>query len=697
VTTIAELRGRSEDLFSQLLAAQTTRSGGRRPAAAARRTPEQFSWFDPEHAIKAAALSFRLSALAASRKRVNDALGSALDHVEEEARRADPEQVRQGFALFVTHNHEGRRLAKPRTVAAAPGLFNPPGRGTGTRRPSISIGGLSPGLDYWREDALANEHHQHWHEVYPYTGLPPRRFADWLAQTSQGELVAILTAMVPENPNWASTVSSSSSTQLAQLFAQAVQSDRVNRLPRDLYSKLFHLNDRQGELFFYMHQQMLARYDAELLSAGLDRVEPFGPEAWGKPIAAGHDPIGVPGFSRREPDRMLPAEAASQLDALSQEIDVALRSKRLRDAQGGTVPIDRTNIGEAVEATVGQLHELDPAAYPGLHNAGHGHIARLSRPPDRGVMRSTVTAIRDPVFWQWHKFIDELNATWQKTLAPYEFDDAPNVLLRNGLEADGEAAWASPDIILCRTSDLPPRTDPSNHGEKLFGGANWSSDFSEAQATAGSTTLQTTGGLITNMATVNFGGKAVRYLTHEPFSYFIRIENKAAGPLDVTVRILLAPADQASDRRAWMEMDKFPVTVPGRSKTVVYRPDTESSIVKRPSETGPESVLAGGGDPDENSYCDCGWPYTLLLPRGTAAGMPCRLLVMCSDARIDRIDAPEHCGSMSYCGAVDRYPDARDMGYPFCRPFAGRKATAIRDRFVALPSAAARTVTIRHV
>jgi hypothetical protein len=27
------------------------------------------------------------------------------------------------------------------------------------------------------------------------------------------------------------------------------------------------------------------------------------------------------------------------------------------------------------------------------------------------------------------------------------------------------------------------------------------------------------------MATVQFGGKAVRYLTHEPFTWFLRIEN----------------------------------------------------------------------------------------------------------------------------------------------------------------------------
>jgi Hemocyanin, ig-like domain len=141
-------------------------------------------------------------------------------------------------------------------------------------------------------------------------------------------------------------------------------------------------------------------------------------------------------------------------------------------------------------------------------------------------------------------------------------------------------------------------------------------------------------------------------------------------------------------------MDKFLVDLQPR-KQVVYRPDTESSIVKRPAETSPAAVIPGGTDPDERSYCDCGWPYTLLLPRGTPEGMPFRLLILVTDAAIDQLEQPKHCGSMSYCGAVDRYPDTRDMGYPFCRPF-GPEASAISDRIVALDSAAARTVTIRH-
>jgi hypothetical protein len=688
VATIAQLRTRSEELFTRLLAAQVAepRRRARRAAPAA-----AFSWFDTRDAVAAAALSFRLSAHAASRKRVGDGLSNALDHVEAEMTGSDPECVRAGFALFVTHNREGRRLAKPRTVAAAPRLFSPPGTRADGR---ISIGGLSPGLDYWREDVLANEHHQHWHEVYPFTGLPPRSFSEWLAEHTTAELVEILNALQPD-PGWAGFVASRTPQQLADLFAQVVQAQQVMDLPPELYTKLFHLNDRQGELFFYMHEQMLARYDAELLSNDLARVAPYGPSAWTKPIAAGHDPIEVPGFGRREPGEKLTSGDAQGLRGMWNEIDDALSSKSLRGANGETVPIDRTNLGEAVEATVPQLRTLDPDAYGGLHGTGHVLIARLSAPP--GVMRNPVTAIRDQIFWQWHKFIDDISATWQEELAPYEFADAPRVLLRDSLGPGAAEPWTSPDIILCRSVDLPEGVDPQSLGEQLFGGANWSTDFTAGTASAGGASLQTLDELTTTMATATFGGRQISYLGHEPFSYFLRIENTSSTSLDVTVRIFLAPADQASDRRAWMEMDKFLVQLPASAKFVAYRPDTESSVVKRPAETSPGAVSAGGGDPDENSYCDCGWPYTLLLPRGKQDGMAYRLLVLCTDATVDRTSHAEHCGSMSYCGAVDRYPDTRDMGYPFSRPFAGPKPTAIRDAILALPSAAARTVSIRHV
>jgi len=681
MATVEELRNRSGSLFTELLKAQ-----------AAEGPPERaFSWFDMDDAVAAATLSFRLAAAAASSENLEEALSAALSEADRERETARPEEVEAALALFVTHNREGRRLGKPRTVRAAPELFSPP-RARGPA-PAISIGGPSPGLDYWREDVLANEHHQHWHEVYPFTGLPPRSFPDWLAEHTNDELVGILQALDPSQA-WPDIVPTLTPAQLAGVFAQVLRAAR--RLPRELYTKLFRLNDRQGELFFYMHQQMLARYDAELVSNGNARVEPFGPEEWGDPIAAGHDPIEIDGFGRREENQTLPDEAQAALRELWDEIDEALRAKSLRGlGPDASVPIDRNNLGEAAEATVPQLRALAEDAYLGLHGRGHVVISRLAAAPDPGVMASTVTAIRDPVFWQWHKAIDNLSARWQEDLDPYGFDDAPPVLVRNALDPNADTAWTSPDIILVRLSDLPEGTDPAELGALLFGDANWETDFASAHPSTGEVSLETLDELTTVMATATLGGTPRRFLTHEPFAYFLRVENTSAQSVGITLRIFLVPAALETDRRAWMEMDKFLVDLaPG--KQVVFRPDTESSIVKRPVEKSPAAVIPGGTDPEERSYCDCGWPYTLLLPRGDPDGMPFRLLVLATDAAVDAVEQPDHCGSMSYCGAVDRYPDARDMGYPFSRPF-GAQPSSISDGIVALHSAAGRTVKIRHV
>ncbi|XP_033127104.1 hemocyanin G chain-like, partial [Anneissia japonica] len=80
-------------------------------------------------------------------------------------------------------------------------------------------------VSWWREDVGLNWHHAHWHQVYPWSGI------------------------------------------------------EINGKPTT--------KDREGELFYYMHTQMLARYDAERLAVGLLRVIPF--DNWNIPIQEGYD------------------------------------------------------------------------------------------------------------------------------------------------------------------------------------------------------------------------------------------------------------------------------------------------------------------------------------------------------------------------------------------------------------------------
>ena len=83
--------------------------------------------------------------------------------------------------------------------------------------------------------------------------------------------------------------------------------------------------------------------------------------------------------------------------------------------------------------------------------------------------------------------------------------------------------------------------------------------------------------------------------------------------------------------------------VPGRAaapgRQVLYRPDTESSIIKRPAETSPAAVIPGGDDPDERVVLRLRLAvHAAAAARAPPEGMPFRLLVLLTDAAIDRVE-----------------------------------------------------------
>ncbi|MEM9555940.1 MAG: tyrosinase family protein [Acidobacteriota bacterium] len=773
---LGSLRDRSQEIFTRLLvdrravAADTAGEASRLAPApdavgfgAADDSGARFSVFDPAHAQSASEMALGLSVLAAGADVVEDGLAAALDEAAEAAAATDPELVHHALSLFVTHDRLGRRLIKPRTAFANPERFAPSsagqvGFGAGEQGGST---GEERRLDSWREDPLANEHHEHWHEVYPTSGLLPRDWLAWaasaLAPARRAGLVEILVGLddLLQGPStaWATALDGLGAGEVANAFierANAVIHGRawrffLGRLSPAAYGTLFRLNDRHGELFLYMHQQMLARYDAERRAVGLDPVVPL--DDFDVAIPEGYDPGPLIrerfGFETRLAGRSFSPIVRQDLGAMKSAVEDALAAGHWRGADGD-VPIDRDNVGDNIEAAAERLRpEIEPGAYPGIHNIGHGRIAQLSEPnaqgiPTGGVMQSTNTAIRDPVFWRWHRFIDDLGFAWQETQAPYDFAaDAPPVEVRNSLDevaaADGATLWQSPDLILCRTADLPGHDTEgffADHdldgnaggGARLaaeaFGGdafdvAPIDDDPAASPFSVDGTVVPTVSELHTEirqrpLETTSGELLTISYLTHEPFSLFVRVRNPTDAPVDVTLRIFLAQeppppaalsdaatldAARRAERREWIELDKVLVTLePGPN--IVFRPDVLSSVVKKPADVDPtQPPTPGGGDENDPAYCDCGWPWTLLVPRGTAEGLACRLVVFVTDATIDRVPQSHHCGSMSFCGAVERYPDTRDMGYPFSRPF----ARSIEDTLHGLANAAGRSLTIRHL
>jgi YD repeat-containing protein len=141
------------------------------------------------------------------------------------------------------------------------------------------------------------------------------------------------------------------------------------------------------------------------------------------------------------------------------------------------------------------------------------------------------------------------------------------------------------------------------------------------------------------------------------------------------------------------------VTDPNNNKTLFYT-DLHSRVWKlkdalmRVQSIRPPRPRRGAGSDAATNYCNCGWPFHLLVPRGTSEGMPFRLLIMLTDWELDRVPDESSCGSMSFCGVRDRrYPDRRPMGYPFDRPFPSGIANAVAGQ----QTMATRDITIRHL
>ncbi|GAC1394290.1 MAG: hypothetical protein NVS4B11_31750 [Ktedonobacteraceae bacterium] len=632
-----------------------------------------FSPFIPQQMEQAIQLAAQLMEIADTATTPDD-LSLVIAEAEKARATYGLDLIKYALMIFMTHHPLGKQFSIPPIETRAPEKLLPSSpstsvalvttAATATTDGALDISTLDPEapLAWYREDPKANEHHEHWHVVYPHAGV------------------------------------------------------RINTQAPPV------LKDRQDELFLYMHQQMLARYDTERLALDMARVIAL--SDYTAPIPEGYDP--GPNVQSAQGTPYVARPAGMQLSDLQEHslADFATQRDRLRAAidsgfltqNGAQVPITVDLLGATIEASIGSVSfaeskgQLLQSFYGNQHNYGHVFLGFITDPINEaqaGVILDTATAIRDPVFYRWHKHIDDFSFRWQEKQAPNNFSDAPPVLIRKSLNATTSSQ--SPDIILACRDDgsgngpvIPGSSDPNfagqSYGQQQFGGANWNTDFS---ASATTTNELHTRMLQRNITTGTGNTVTINYLDQDKeFFYFLRVENQAAQPTDVTVRIFLVAQQEADDRRMWIEMDKFHYTLPASQQTVIFRPASLSAVIRKPAVRPPAPVTSSHatGNPsidaeDMNNYCDCGWPYNLLLPRGTQNGMAFRLLVMLTDWNIDHVAEDTSCGSMSYCGAKDKYPDSRSMGYPFDRPFA--IGTSIAQTVAAQNNMATRDITIR--
>ena len=525
--------------------------------------------------------------LAASTMIVNDLfnladeteyLKAVIDYVYQlqHGRMYNQEMIKFAFALFVVHHPLARKA----------GLRYPENTTPAKPSPFLETRPTGPAdeswLNYWRNDSGFVYHHDHWHKVYVGQSLP-----------------------------------SSTGTHL----------------------------DRQGELFAYMHQQMLARYNAERQAQGLpvvvpyefDEVEPEGCDL--RPIFSTRfhpRPAGMRWSDNNIRQFWQWDYALNQVVENGEIIGPNMEHIALRGSQVDTPYFGPNYYGHIVEPTTRTFVTY----YGRLHNEGHRVFGSIGQPPRQySYMISTATAVRDPIFFRWHKRVDTYIEKFNNTLSTELAMDAPPVRI------------TANDILITHSS-LPP----TNFSE--YSGSNWVySSFTSED-------------VLTELGPPQFEGEFGK-LTRKPCTYHIRVARTDSGdlsnPLYLTIRIFICPATVLEDRRRWIEMDKFRFVLPAESPShVITRQDKHSSVIRRK----PEDMQ---GDVDNSTtvsgFCECGWPYNMLFPCGSADGEPYKICVFISDNSIDQQGIRTNCGSLSYCGAQDRrYPDQRQMGYPFATP-----------------------------
>jgi len=407
---------------------------------------------------------------------------------------------------------------------------------------------------------------------------------------------------------------------------------------------------RRGELFYHMHKQMLCRYNADRLAVGLKPVKQYSMNDWGRPVLKGYNPrlgadiaAGGTNYPLRKDGKRFSDEAIEIIQYGVNVVKHSLRQMRINNTRlGYSRGIDHgiSILGDLLEPYP-DLQNPDAASL--LHNYGHVVFSEMSEGSSdefTGVMGYAETAMRDPVFWNWHKFTDDFFTDYKSKLGPYEnFElDFPGVQVTSISSTSG---------------------GKRNHLRTF-------TDFN---------TLELDRNLLTTM-----NGTIMRYerLNHDPYLFNIRVHSEVQ---DWAIgRIFLIPSKKIWDNDmidSVIEMDKFLIEL-NRGMNVITRRAVDSPLMTTgaPSLLNLQEHLLKGISETEFNWGNCGWPIELALPRGNAAGQKFVLVVMLS-----KLHPKDHDNistwlkldktAWGWCGmrqGEGSFPDSRPMGFPFDRP-----------------------------
>ncbi|KAH8396747.1 hypothetical protein KR215_003503, partial [Drosophila sulfurigaster] len=537
--------------------------------------------------------------------------------------RVNPVLFQYSYAVAVAHRPDTREVPIPNISQVFPSNFIEPSAFQDARQEASVVeknGNRAPitipdnytasdredeqRLAYFREDIGVNSHHWHWHLVYPASG------------------------------------------------------------PATVVNK-----DRRGELFYYMHHQILARYNVERFCNNLKRVLPLNNlreeiiEGYFPKILSSVNnrtyPARISNQLLRDVDRPDGSIEISDVERWRDRVLAAIDQGFVEDTKGTRIPLDEKRgidiLGNLVEAAPSL--SVNMQYYGNLHNQGHNIISFAHDPDARhledfGVMGDVTTAMRDPIFYRWHGFIDNVFNKHKALLPVYTNDELSfNGINVTYVEAKIGAGPARPNTLLTywqrSTANLAAGLDFGPVEDDTIG--------------------------------ANF-----RHLQNAPWTYTFNVTNSGARRT-ATCRIFICPkTDERNQplrleeqRLMAIEMDKFTAELmPGEN--TVRRESTQSSVAipfeRSFRAVGVNYQPTAADELARFRFCGCGWPQHLLLPKGKPEGMLFDLFVMFSDYASEAVVQPTNtpndaCSTAySFCGLKDKlYPDARTMGFPFDR------------------------------
>uniref|UniRef100_A0A8D8QNQ3 Phenoloxidase 2 n=1 Tax=Cacopsylla melanoneura TaxID=428564 RepID=A0A8D8QNQ3_9HEMI len=439
-------------------------------------------------------------------------------------------------------------------------------------------------------------------------------------------------------------------------------------------------NHRRGESFYYMHQQLLARYNTERLGNG---------EA---PIPSAHDIKEletqiVNKYQLPHYDQVLDGGCESsyvQMQNWTNNIIEAINQGYAISMTNDSVPVSVDLLGNMIQPSSSTPNgEL----YGNAHNMGHNNIAYCHYKGKQKMniqlladLGDTRTAPRCPVFYRFHTYIDDLFKIYLKKLPEYT---------RDGLDYPGIELKGVKLI-----TDKGPTTEINTYWQEILMDNLYSRD----------------------KLTVEYD--TPYHLQHEDFKYEFTIENHSDENKSGTMRIFLVAKNDvkgkeiplSAQRSLFIELDKFRIHFPA-GKSNLVRSVNESVVSVKLDEVF-RSIAKGKFrmlDPEEGDFCACGWPDYFLLPRGNEEGMKFYLYAMISSEpeklslsydpnytppnprAIKRTACKE---AYSYCGQMEsEYPDPRPMGYPWDRP-APKWASTLADFLT--PNMLMQEITIKY-